>query len=301
MANTLGGVSLASVAQQSLDVLLPRLQQFSNFTTDFSGENETGTTTISTRVATATTAGTIGTGYAAARQDVTTTVKTITLSDVYGNVIGFLDNEWNASKINLMDVFIQPNINAICDGIMTAALNLVTAAAVGNVEDTSKKTIATAAELDYQAAADLATIVTNRNVPSAPRFLMLKPTYYAGLAKDSSISQAFSIGGTDVIQRNVLPNVAGFSVSQYVNFPDNSENLVGVCGGKQGIIIAGRVPKVGGDFPGEVMNVTDPESGFTLQLRKWYSADLGRYLMSMGVQYGVAIGNAANLVRIVSA
>jgi hypothetical protein len=300
MANTLGGVAVASIAQRTLDVLIPRLQQFSNFTTDFGGEVEQGTTTISTRLPTATTAGTIGTGYVAARQDVTTTVKTLTLSDVYGNVIGFLDNEWNGSKINLIDAFIVPNVNAICDGIMTAALNLVTASAVGNTEDTSKKTIATAAALDYQAAADLATIVTNRNVPSAPRFLMLKPTYYAGLAKDSAIAQAFSIGGTDVIQRNVLPNVAGFSVSQYVNFPANSENLVGVCGGKQGIMVASRVPQVV-DFPGMIQNITDPETGFTLQMRKWYSADEGRHFLSLGCQYAVSIGNGAQLVRIVSA
>lgn len=301
MANALGGVALASVAQQTLDVLVPRLTQFSVFMTDFGGEVEQGTTTISTRVPTATTAGTIGTGYAAARQDVTTTVKTITLSDVYGNVIGFLDNEWNGSKINLMDVFIQPNVNAICDGIMTAALNLVTAAAVGDVEGTSKKTIATAAGLDYAATADLAQMVTDRKVPTTPRFLMVKPTYYAGLAKDTAVSAAYAYGSADVVRENRLPVVSGFSVHQYVNFPSNSESLVGVCGGKQGIIIASRVPQMGGDFPGEVLNVNEPESGFTIQLRKWYSADLGRYLMSMGVQYGVSIGNAANLVRIVSA
>jgi hypothetical protein len=300
MANTLGGVGLASIAQQSLDCLLPRLTQFNVFSTDFGGEVENGTTTITTRVATATTAGTIGTGYAAARQDVTTTAKTITLSDVYGNVIGFLDNEWNGSVVNLRDVFIEPNINAICDGIMTAALNLVTAAAVGNVEGTSKKTIASASALDYQATADLAQIVTDRKVPTSPRFLMVKPTYYAGLAKDPAVAAAYAYGSSETVRENRIPMVSGFSVHQYVNFPDNSENLVGVCGGKQGIIVASRVPQVT-NFPGEIANATDPATGFTLQLRKWYSADLGRHLMSMGVQYGVAVGNAANLVRIVSA
>jgi hypothetical protein len=300
MANTLGGVSVATISQQTLDVLLPRLASFNIFSKDFGGEVEKGTTTISTRVATATSAGTIGAGYAAARQDVTTTVKTITLGDVYGNVIGFLDNEWNGSKIDLFNVFIQPSVNAICDGIMTAALNLVTATAIGDVEGTSKKTIATAAALDYSATADLAQIVTDRKVPTSPRFLMVKPTYYAGLAKDNAVAQAFSIGGTEVIRENRIPLVSGFAVSQYVNFPDNSENLVGVCGGNQGIIVGSRVPQVV-DFPGMVENITDPETGFTLQMRKWYSADLGRHFLSLGVQYGVSVGNAANLVRIVSA
>jgi hypothetical protein len=120
------------------------------------------------------------------------------------------------------------------------------------------------------------------------------------LSKDTAIAAAYSIGGTEVIRNNKLPNVAGFSVSQYVNMPTNSENLVGVCGGKQGLLVAARVPRVQ-DFPGIIENITDPETGFTLQLRKWYSADDGRHYMSMGCQYAVSVGVAENLVRIVSA
>jgi len=300
MANSLAGVAVATIAQQTLDVLVPRLTQMQVFSTDLGGEVEKGTTTISTRVATATTAGTIGTGYAAARQDVTTGARTITLGDVYGGVIGFLDSEWNGSKINLFDIFLQPTVNAICDGIMTAALNLATASAIGNVEGTSKLTVATAAALDSSAMADLAQMVTDRKVPTAPRFCMLKPTYYAGLSKDSAVAAAYASGSTSVIRDHIIPNVHGFGMYEYVNMPSNSESLVGLCGGKQGIIIGSRVPQVE-EFPGMIENIVDKESGCTLQLRKWYSADLGRHFLSLGLQYGVAIGNASNLVRIVSA
>jgi hypothetical protein len=299
MANTLGGVAVASIAQQTLDCLLPRLQQFRNFSTDFGGEVEQGTTTISTRIATATTAGTIGTGYAAARQDGTTTVKTLTLSDVYGNVVGFLDNEWNGSKINLHDVFIQPNVNAICDGIMTALLNLITETNFGNTEGTEQKTVATAAAMDSAVMADIAQMVTDLKVPTSPRWCMLNPSYYAGLAKDSALAGAYASGTNSVITEHRLPRVHGFDMSEYVNFPSNSQSLVGAAGGKQALLVATRVPQVV-DFPGMIQNITDPESGFTLQLRKWYSADDGRHYMSLGCQYAVAFGSKS-LVRIASA
>ena len=65
--------------------------------------------------------------------------------------------------------------------------------------------------------------------------------------------------------------------------------------------MAARLPAIPPNFPGEVETVTDPESGFSLQLRRWYSADDGVYYMSMASIYGAAVGNAGNLKRIVSA
>ena len=50
-----------------------------------------------------------------------------------------------------------------------------------------------------------------------------------------------------------------------------------------------------------IENVTDPASGFTLQLRKWYSADDGQHYLSLASMWGVAVGVGGNVKRITSA
>ena len=75
--------------------------------------------------------------------------------------------------------------------------------------------------------------------------------------------------------------------------------LDGFAGGKEGLIIAARVPATPANFPGEIDTVSDPDSGLSIQIRKWYSADLGKYFLAMVIMCGAAVGNAAQLCRIV--
>mgnify|MGYP003352050416 CR=1 FL=1 len=91
---------------------------------DFSADVATQGESVTTRVATATTAQDFTS--TSADQDATTTAKTITLSNYKGTRIGFTDSEWSKSSINLNDVFIQPAVNGIANAIIDSALALVT-------------------------------------------------------------------------------------------------------------------------------------------------------------------------------
>lgn len=296
MSNTLGGVNLAAIAQQSLDVLVDVLPPLRAFTTDFSADVAQSGGSVLTRVATAVTSGDLTSGYAGNVQNVTTTAKTITLGGVTGTVIGFTDEEVSKSSINLMDVFIKPAINAVANDMMDDALALVTNANFGAAAFTGA-----AGDFSADDVADLAQTLSSAKVPRDGRFLMLSPSYYGALAKDDAVQAAMNFGGSEVIRENRVPRVHGLSVIEYTDIPGNSENLVGFCGAPQGIIIAARLPAIPAQFPGEVMNVTDPDSGFSLQLRKWYSADDGRHYLSCGAIWGVAVGVSGNLKRLVSA
>ena len=132
------------------------------------------------------------------------------------------------------------------------------------------------------------------------RYLLVGPTYFANLAKDAAVQAAYAYGSPDVIRENRIPRVHGFSVHEYTDIPANSEHLVGVAGTKQGLLVATRLPAIPANFPGEVEVVTDPESGFSLQFRRWYSADDRKHRMEVGVIYGVAVGVAGNIKRLVS-
>lgn len=297
MSNTLGGVNLAQVAQQSLDALVAELPSLNMFTTDFSADVVNEGASVSTRVATQPTSGSLATGYAANVQGGTTTVKTVTLGDVSGLVLGFTDSEWSKSHINLIDVFIKPGVNAIAGGMIADVLALVT-----NANFSTAAFVGAASVFDSDDVADIATALTTAKVPKRGRGMILNPTYFAALLKDDSVKASMFYGGSEAIRNRQIPSLMGFSpVVEFVDLPDNSENLVGVAGGKQGLIIAARVPAIPDGFPGEIANVTDPDSGLTLQLRKWYSADDGKHYMSMGLMYGVAVGVAGYLKRLTSA
>jgi hypothetical protein len=296
MANTLAGNSLAAIAANTLDVLLDVNPPLRAFTTDFSPDVATEGSSVTTRVVTALTSGSLASGYSASAQNVTLTAKTITLGEVTGFVIGFTDSEWSKSSINLQDIFIRPGVQAVSNDMIDDALALVTNANFGAAAFTGA-----AATFDADDAADLAQTLSTAKVPKMDRFLLVGPTYYAALAKDNAIQASYAYGGAEAIRENRVPRVHGMDVIEYTDIPANGENLVGLCGAPQGIIIAARTPAVPDSFPGEIANVTDPDSGFTIQLRKWYSADDGKHYLSMGAMWGVAVGVAGNLKRLVSA
>lgn len=293
--NTLNGVNLTAIAQETLDTLVDLMFPLNAFTTDFSTEIAVEGSAVTTRFATQPTSGSLSTGYAANAQNAVTTSRTITLGDVKGLCLEFTDAEWSKSSINLYDIFIAPGANAIADDMLDDAMALIT-----NANYTAKLTT-TAANFDADDVADLAEDLTTAKVPKMGRGLFLSPTYYAALAKDNSIQQAYAYGGSEAIRDNRVPRVHGFDVYEATNIPGNSENLTGFASHRQALIVAARTPATPADFPGEVVNVTEPQSGFTLQLRRWYSADDGKYRLSMGAIWGVQQGVVANLKRIVSA
>lgn len=296
MANTLGGVNMDVLAQQSLDVLIDLLPQLSVFSTDFSDEIAVAGATVSTRVATQPTSGDLSTGYATNAQNVTTTAKQITVGAVTGNVIQFTDEEVSKSSVNLQDIFIAPAMNAVVNDMIDDALALVTNANFGAAAFTGA-----AGDFGADKVADLAQVLSTAKVPRNGRFLMVSPTYFAALAKDNAIQAAYAFGGAEAIRDGRVPRVHGFDIVEYTDIPANAENLVGLCGAKQGIIIAARAPAVPANFAGEIRNITDPDTGLTLQLRRWYSTDDGVHRMSIAGMWGVAVGVSGNIKRLVSA
>lgn len=298
MGNTLGGVNLAQIAQQTLDVLVPQLVPLSLVTTDFSDEVASSGATVSTRLPTQLTGNTNleTSGYADSAEAVTTTVKTVTLGAVSGFVIGFLDSEVSKARINLMDVFIKPGINCVAKQFQDTLWALFT-----NSNYSNKVTV-TAAAFDSDDVADIAQTASGLYWPTMDRSLVLAPSYFTALTKDESVKAAYAYGSADAIRSRKIPALAGFSpIMEYAALPTNSENLYGVALTKSAAVIAARVPAVPANFPGEIQNVTDPDSGLTLQLRKWYSADDGKMYMSMAFMAGASVGNGSAAIRIVSA
>lgn len=293
MANTLGGVNLAQIAQQTLETLSAEMPIVSAFTTDFSSDVADVGESVSTRVATAVSAGDATSGYSAT--DVTSTAKTITLNKHKHFTAAFTDLEIAKGGMDMLErTFVRPAVHAVVNAMMDDLLALAVTATYSN-----EVTVA-AGSFGADDVADLAGDLTTLNVPKSGRALVIKPSYYANLAQDNAIQASYAYGGPGSIQDNAVPKVHGFNVYEYSDIPANSESLEGFACGPEALIIAGRQPALPENWAGAVESVQDPGTGVTLQLRNWYEGKDGAQYITATLIYGVAAGTNS-MKRIVSA
>jgi hypothetical protein len=265
----------------------------SAFTTDFSSDVADVGESVSTRVATAVSAGDATSGYSSS--DVTSTAKTITLNKHKHFTAKFTDLEVAKGGLDMLErTFVRPAVHAVVNAMMDDLLALVVNATYSN------NTVVTAANFGADDVATLAGDLTTLNVPRSPRSMVIKPAYYAALAKDNAIQASYAFGNPGAIQDNNIPRVHGFDVLEYSDIPANSENLEGFVCGKEALIIAGRQPALPENWAGAVESVQDPDTGITLQLRNWYEGKDGAQYITATLIYGVAAGTDS-LKRILSA
>ena len=293
MANTLNGINLSQIAAYTLETLSAEMPVVSAFTTDFSSDVADVGESVSTRVASAVSAGDATTGYSAT--DVTSTAKTITLNKHKHFTAKFTDLEIAKGGLDMLErTFVRPAVHSVVNAMMDDLLALVVNATYSN------STTVTAANFGADDVATLAGDLTTLNVPRSPRSMVIKPAYYAALAKDNAIQASYAYGTPSAIRDNSIPSVHGFDVLEYSDIPANSENLEGFVCGKEALIIAGRQPALPENWAGAVESVQDPDTGITLQLRNWYEGKDGAQYITATLIYGVAAGTNS-LKRIKSA
>lgn len=292
--NTLGGINLAKIAEETLLALEARMFILSAFHTDFSSDIQASGESISTRVPTAMTAIDVSNGYTAA--NVTSTVKTVTLNKEYGFPMAFKDSE--VSKAGSIDflrgVFIVPAVNSVLRQMVADSLALVTATAF------TQNTVMTAANTTYANVVDLDVALENANAMPG-RSLLIGPSAAGALRKDTLIASMIGGGNQELVAMGNLGPIAGFNTFTYTGIPTNSENLSGIACAKQALLMAARQPAVDSTFEGEVVNVTEPTTGLPLQFRKFYVPLQKRTYITVEALYGVAVGVPGNLWRIKSA
>ena len=293
MANTLNGINLAAIAQSVLDNLSAQHTPVSAFTTDFSSEIADQGESITTRIATAVSAGDASSGYSAT--DVTSSAKTVTLDQHKHFTMAFTDLEIAKGGMNMLErTFVRPATHAVINSMVDALMALVVNSEFGN------KATVTSSNFGADDVATLAGDLTTLNVPKDERALIIKPAYYASLAQDNAIQASYASTLDDSIRNHSVPRVHGFDVYEYSDIPTNSENLEGFACGPEALLIAARQPAIPQNWSGAVESVTDPDSGLTIQLRSWYEGKDGKQMITATTIFGVLVGSNS-LKRIVSA
>ena len=295
MANTLGGINLAQISEQALDYLSTQFHPLRAFARDFSTDISGAGESVTTRVPSSMTAVDLSSGYTA--QDVTSTAVTVTLNKFKGHSAAYTDME--VSKAGNFDwlssQFLAPALEVTLDAVMDDLLALVLNA------NFSSNEVITAANFDADEVADLAADLTTAKCPKTERALILPPSYYSSIQKDSIIQDSSSFGASDAVQENAAQRVHGFNLYEYTGIPANSENLAAIALHPSALCLAARTPAAPTDGSVQVSDIVDPSTGLPIQLRTFYDNVAGKHYLTMGVLYGVAVGNGAALKRIKSA
>jgi hypothetical protein len=291
--NSLSGVNSARISQLTLDALQTLKLPLSAFTTEFSDEIATVGESVTTRFVTNPTVADFD-SLTRAAQNSATTARTITLNKYVGVDIGFTDRQESLSDIRLMEMYIQPAITALFENVMATILPQVTSA------NFTANTLITAANFSYSNVVGVVQALNTAKAPLTPRHLIVPPTYAATLKKDAAVSAAYAYGTNEVVARGTLPVVAGLQIHEWNGtIPSNSENLAGIALHPQALLLAARAPQTPRNWAGQVYNITDPDSGLTIQFRDYYDGVLQRTQFCL--LFGVQIGVGGNLHRIRSA
>jgi hypothetical protein len=295
-SNTLGGLSLTVIAQESLKALLPLMPVIGAFTTDFSSDVAEKGGAVVTRVPSAVTPqdATVA-GYTG--NSTTSTAKTITLSRHVSVPVSFTDKEVTQITLPaLQRTFITPLVNGIVGDVMSGLLANIT---TGNFP-ALLGSLTTATFKGAAIASGIGTLNSN-NAPIANRNVITNVTYYQALASDSTIAPAYAYGSPAILQDNSIPRLYGAKVNFYnvIGAGQANEGKVGFICSPDALLLASRVPALP-PFAANVqaVNVTDPDSNFTLQIRTIYDAANGVTSLAGTIIYGTAVGNSGSLVRL---
>jgi hypothetical protein len=296
MSNTIAGVNLAAIAAESLQVLQSKPLLLSRISKNFSSDITPNGASITTRVPVAPSVQDISSGYSPTA--ISMTAYTVTCNQLYGYVVGLTDAEVTNSVVDIQRLFVQPSVVTTVNKVENALMATITNSAF------SQKVTKTTAQFDSDVIADMVETLRTANVLGSLT-LCISPALFANLMKDSSVKSAMAFGQGAPLPTGVVGQIHGADVIVNTNIPNNSENLVGFMCAPESLLIAARAVVVPQNFPGQILNDVEPQSGLPLQFRYWYNPDAasqpGSHNFSVATNYGVLPGVPANLVRIVTA
>ena len=288
MANSIQAAPsvLADSVIASLKNKLPVLNGFSSvFSSSISGQGKT----IQVPLIGTSTATEFSTGGYLTQDDATVTKADVTLKHykVSTRVTPLNIREYGMS---FFQNFAQTASNALAEKCMADISALILAANFST-------STTTGAALSYAEAVAAQKTLDDAKAAN-PRALIVNSTYTSDLRADSQIVGAAGLGASVITSGNI-GQIAGASVYQWSNLPTNSENLAGFACGADAIAVATALPLT--EIPGfDVAVGTDADTGLSVQIIMGQEQS-GYMNITATLLFGVAIGNAASLVRLKTA
>lgn len=293
MSNSLNGVFLAQIAQQSLPALQSLFAPLAGITTDFSTDIASAGSSVTTRFAVRPTITDVAAdGYASVAAS--TTAKTINLDKHSAVVLEFSDLEILQSSINFQQLFLEPMLQVLGAGVFGDLWNLVTEANFANYYTS------TAANFDRSDLIDIGgTLTDTLKAPKQGRALIANPAFYGALLK--TLNSAEIPGITADKAEGVVPRVTAFDIYETDLADANSEYLGAFAAHRSALIMAARRvnPEAALMDSIEIAEVVVPGLGLPVTFRRWYDRNAGKTKIAVTLIYGVAKGTGMG-VRVVT-
>lgn len=193
-------------------------------------------------------------------------------------------------------------VRMLSDNIWDSVMALIVASNFPN-ESTAGKVAANA--IDHTKICDIAAECDALKWPDESRCLVLNSSYNSALLKDSVFINASLIGGDSAIRRNNIAGSYGFGYYETnPNIPHNNENLYGFCCLDGGDAIL--MPSAPISPAAEALKMIDfsiaasPDGGMPLAFRSWFDPATDTMVYIIEARYGLAKGNTAALLRLVT-
>lgn len=295
MANTLGSLNAALIAQRGLELLVTDFPIIGQIVSDFSNEDVKYNQTITTRIPSVGAVQDYDANLGYQPTGAVSTDVSVTLNKFKHASFAINDAEFSATNRNLVEDYAKSFASALGNEIMGSVAALFTSGNYSNattqaLNGANRKTVIVTPNAEL-----------NKRKVNKDRFGVFNSDLYAKLWEDDSVVQLTSKGVG--ISENQLPVIHGVSLAEYNDMPSTG-NLIGVVGAKDAIVFASRVPSDGGfaDLPqvGRISTVTDPRTGLSVQVREHYDMAKGARQVTLALIWGVAKGNAASLQLIKS-
>lgn len=270
-------------AQSALESFVKVLTPLRAFSTNFSASPGSKGASVLVPVVSNLTATTFGGSYAVCNG--TKTVVTVSLTGHKFIAVGQDDITAANSSASSLESFGRQQGAALATLVMQDILSLITTA------NFSLATAVSSTALDVPQLRKARLDLNQNDVPMDPRSLILDCAPMDALLGVTNFVQAYMFKDTGVLQEGKVVRALGFDFYETNNLFGAGLSVMGFACHPNAIAIAMRYlqPQSGNTYEA-AGPVTDPETGLTLGLRKFYDNTTGTRYIAMEANYGYAKG-----------
>lgn len=300
MANTLGTLSPSELVLDCIQILRQRFPILTAVSTDFSNDAAKFNQAINSRIVTPIAAADYSTSVGYAASGVTTTDVPVTINKHKHVSISFNEQELSSTPRNLIQE--QTEAAAYSLGLQMSN-DLWALCTPANFATNTPLNVANAAAVTRAQVIKIRQALVTAGA-TLKRVAIVSADVFSGLAGDQTVYSKLYDGKEVNFQDGVILGLAGFDrIVEYAGLPTGLTPFVkGYFGGKEGLLIAARVPADPGMFvSGVPLNAkigveTDADTGLSIQWRYMYDPWKGTLQMTLAVMYGVAVGVAGHAI-----
>jgi hypothetical protein len=282
------------IAQEALQAFVADLEPASIFSTSYSAETVRRGSTVEVPLIANLTATTFAGDYTTGGG----TINNVSVSVGTHRVVtaDVSDTEWaNSSSVEVLKFSRQAG-KALAQSVLTTIYNLFVTTAGSAAQYTATVTGLSAFTLTNARA--LRRALSDERAPLTDRALILNTALYDSLLSQSGLLDASQFGSRDAISDARVPRLLGMNVYESLILPANSISLSAVAVHPNAVALAVRAlePQAPGEYLA-AQTVTDPETGLTIGIRRFYRPETGKHHLAFECLFGCsrAITGAAKL------